>query len=123
MAQSDWAEEKMLSAGGVYPDALGSGHGKGFNTGSMQSTGGGAEGHRRRSGSRPKGANLKEGGFESDDTKNVSFNSEIGSENDPGLAAERSFEMANATREKTFPRQKGLTGDAHYQGLESETSA
>ncbi|KAI9830854.1 MAG: hypothetical protein M1826_004283 [Phylliscum demangeonii] len=41
---------------------------------------------------KPKGANLIEGGFDSDDTKNASFNSEIGTENDPGRLAELKFQ-------------------------------
>lgn len=44
---------------------------------------------------KPKGKNLQEGGFSSD-APNSSFNSDIGSRNDPGRAAEQSFGNANA---------------------------
>lgn len=71
----------------------------------------------------PKGKNLKEGGFESDDRMNASFNSDIGMENDPGRVAERVFETVNADGDETFPRQKGVTGDDRYSALENETSA
>ncbi|KAI9802979.1 MAG: hypothetical protein M1825_002212 [Sarcosagium campestre] len=73
---------------------------------------------------KPKGTNLQEGGFESDDTKNASFNSEIGSEQDPGRAAENKFQRRAAESGPdaggSGPRQKNITGDTHYDSLGSE---
>ena len=43
-----------------------------------------------------KGKNVIEGGFDSDDSKNASFMSDIGSENDPGRLAEQKFARVNA---------------------------
>jgi hypothetical protein len=64
----------------------------------------------------PKGKNLTEGGFESDDRKNASFNSEIGTKNDPGRLAEHKMqgENADAAGDAAMPRQKGMTGDNEY---------
>ncbi|KLJ13399.1 hypothetical protein EMPG_11650 [Blastomyces silverae] len=46
---------------------------------------------------KPKGAKLTEGGFDEDgQERNVSFTSEIGSEDDPGRLAERLYESRNA---------------------------
>lgn len=131
MAQSDWAEEQQLgSARTTYPDALG-GQAKGL---AVENTERGAASHagtapgyvtsQHVSGGHPKGANLKEGGFVSDDRKNASFTSDIGTRNDPGRAAEHAFERANAgSADATLPRQKGVTGDTHYETLDNETSA
>jgi len=44
---------------------------------------------------KPKGTNITEGGFDSG-APNASFNNEIGTENDPGRAAELEFEKSNA---------------------------
>ena len=41
---------------------------------------------------KPKGKNITEGGFDSDPSNNASFNNEIGTENDPGRAAEQTFQ-------------------------------
>jgi hypothetical protein len=45
---------------------------------------------------KPKGKNLTEGGFDSDTTRNASFASEIGSNEDPGREAELRFEREMA---------------------------
>ncbi|WEW56818.1 hypothetical protein PRK78_002273 [Emydomyces testavorans] len=45
---------------------------------------------------KPKGKNLKEGGFDDDPHKNASFTTDIGSREDPGYLAERRFESENA---------------------------
>jgi hypothetical protein len=110
MAQRDWAEEKKLSVDGPFPgDEAGTGAGV-------------PRSHTGREGG-PKGSRLTEGGFESDDERNASFTSEIGSENDPGRKAERAFERINADGDTALPRQKGLEGDTPFKDLESETSA
>lgn len=76
-------------------------------------------------GGRPKGKNLTEGGFESNDRNNASFNSEIGTKNDPGRAAELNFQRANADAagDAGFPRQKGVSGDTPYDSLDNDIEA
>ena len=76
-------------------------------------------------GGRPKGKNLTEGGFESDDGKNASFNSEIGSKDDPGRLAEEKFVRENADTADTggMPRLQGGSEDNTYGVLGGETSA
>ena len=72
----------------------------------------------------PKGKNLKEGGFDSDDNKNASFTSDIGDENDPGRVAENKFSQENADADASAgigPRQRGTDGGL-YDTL-GETSA
>jgi hypothetical protein len=73
----------------------------------------------------PKGKNLTEGGFDSNDGKNPSFTSEIGSQNDPGRLAEQKFQMENAdaAEDAGMPRQQGITGDNSFDALGGETSA
>jgi len=137
MAQDDWAEEKKLGAARTpYPDATG-GQSKGLavqNTEGSYSTGGNSSSAETapsyvnsqfvdRSG--PKGDNLTEGGFESDDKNNASFHSEIGSKNDPGRLAEEKFQRLNADvgGDAGFPRQKGTTGTSQYESLSSDAPA
>lgn len=73
-------------------------------------------------GGKPKGKNLTEGGFDEDDvSKNASFNSDIGDENDPGRGAEHKFAKDNAqSRAGSGPRQKEVTGDGQYDVLEDD---
>ena len=68
----------------------------------------------------PKGKNLKEGGFDSDDKNNASFNSDIGTENDPGRAAEVNFQKTATSNVGSGPRQGGLSGDGQYDALETD---
>lgn len=72
---------------------------------------------------KPKGKNITEGGFESDDTKNASFNSDIGDKNDPGRAAEEQFQTAAQTSAggKGKPQHE-ITGDGQYDALETDQS-
>ena len=75
---------------------------------------------------KPKGANLTEGGFDSDDAHNASFNTEIGSKDDPGRLAELKFERARAVSARDAghgPRQKEVTNDGQYDVLSSEEQA
>lgn len=67
----------------------------------------------------PKGKDLKEGGFTSNDAKNASFTSEIGGKNDPGRLAEAKFARANAG-DAGVPTQKGGLGDNLYENLERD---
>jgi len=137
MAEEDWAEEKKLGSGSTsYPDAAG-GQSKGlavedtrgsYETGGSSSNAGTAPSYVDSQGvdvGGPKGKNLTEGGFESNDKNNASFNSEIGSKNDPGRAAEAKFQRANADAagDAGFPRQKGTTGNSAYDTLDPETQA
>lgn len=73
----------------------------------------------------PKGKNLTEGGFESEDGTNASFTSEIGSKNDPGRLAEEKFQRGNADAANVagMPRQQGGTGDNSFDALGEETSS
>jgi hypothetical protein len=71
---------------------------------------------------RPKGKDLKEGGFDEGDDKNASFTSDIGDENDPGRVAEMKFAKENVeVGEDTAPKQGG-SGEGLYDALD-ETSA
>ena len=135
-AEGDWAEEKKLGASGTYPDSVG-GQAKGlsvtdtqgsYQTGGASSNAGTAPSYvssQYVDSSGPKGKNLTEGGFESNDSKNASWNQDIGGKNDPGRLAEDKFERQNA--EVGFdagqPRQKGVTGDNNYDALGGDTQA
>jgi hypothetical protein len=72
---------------------------------------------------KPKGKNIKEGGFDADEAPNASFNDDIGGENDPGRAAESRFQrLANESGPEagSGPRQKGISGDGQYDVLREE---
>jgi hypothetical protein len=72
----------------------------------------------------PKGKNLTEGGFDSDDSKNASFTSDIGDKNDPGRVAENKFAKQNADADAsggTGPKQGG-SGEGLFDAL-GDTSA
>ena len=65
---------------------------------------------------KPHGKNITEGGFDTDDANNASFNSEIGGKDDPGRKAEGDFQkVTQSASGATGPRQ-GMTGDARGQG-------
>jgi len=132
LAQDSWKEEK-----GVYPDAVGDqskstavedttgSNQTGGNTGSADAAPTYVNNQYIRDPSGPKGANLTEGGFDSDDKNNASFNNEIGTENDPGRLAEGKFQRENAESgpDAGYPRQKGVTGEGSFDALGGETSA
>ncbi|KAL8699937.1 MAG: hypothetical protein Q9201_005726 [Fulgogasparrea decipioides] len=70
---------------------------------------------------KPHGKNITEGGFESDDTKNASFNSDIGGKYDPGRAAEEQFQTKVSTSSGgKGAQQHGITGDGQYDALETD---
>lgn len=75
---------------------------------------------------KPHGKNITEGGFDSDDSKNASFNAEIGGENDPGRAAENQFQRQTLESGNDaapgVPRQKGVSDDGQFDVLETEQS-
>jgi len=70
---------------------------------------------------KPKGKNLTEGGFDSDDSKNASWNGEIGTENDPGRVAENKFVGSNEAS-AGVQRGDGKVGGTQYGVLDAETS-
>ncbi|TVY15224.1 hypothetical protein LARI1_G005434 [Lachnellula arida] len=134
-AEGDWAEEKKFGGAGTYPDAAG-GQAKGLavtdtqgssQTGGTSSNAGTAPSYvasQYVDGAGPKGNNLTEGGFESNDSKNASWNQDIGGENDPGRLAEQKFERQNAgVGSAGQPRQKGVSGDNSYDALGGDTQA
>ncbi|KGO72677.1 hypothetical protein PITC_056630 [Penicillium italicum] len=68
---------------------------------------------------------IQAGGLPSDDVKNVSFDSEIGSSQDPGRDAISQFQHSNAhtANESARPHQKGLDTQTVYEHLESDQRA
>jgi hypothetical protein len=137
MAQDDWAEERKPDAASKsYPTAAG-GQSKGLavedTRGSYQTSGASSDARTAPSYvdsqyvdvGGPKGRDLTEGGFESNDGNNASFNSDIGTKNDPGRAAEANFQRANAGSGggSSMPKQKVLTGDTPYDALDHDTEA
>ncbi|CZS98581.1 uncharacterized protein RAG0_07255 [Rhynchosporium agropyri] len=131
MAEEDWAEEKKLGAASStsYPDAVGGQRGENEDGASSRETGTGTAPSYVNSQFNdtygPKGKNLQEGGFESRDANNASFNSEIGSKNDPSRLAERDFQRQNADFEGVagMPRQEGDLEDNTYEALKRDASA
>ncbi|KAI4253899.1 MAG: hypothetical protein LQ352_003407 [Teloschistes flavicans] len=70
---------------------------------------------------KPHGKNITEGGFESDDKNNASFNSEVGDENDPGRAALQQFQTTTQTSAGGKGKQQyEITGDGQYDALETD---
>jgi len=150
-AQNDWAEEKDTGPSGHYAKGPGreTGTTSGGHTGSSGHTGGGS--HTGSSGKtdtgphipgngapapsyvldqyivdgKPKGANLKEGGFDTDGAKNASLTTEIGSDMDPGRVTEQKFARENAVSayDSGYPKDKGQHGGGQYEALKSETTA
>jgi len=138
MAQGDWEEERKLGAGSTAYPAAANGQSKGlaventqgsYQTGGTSSNAGTAPSYVNAQSEThpggPKGKNLTEGGFESDDSKNASFTSDIGTENDPGrLAEERMLrENADPAGDAAMPRQQGLSGVNEYDALGGDTPA
>ncbi|KAG2415177.1 hypothetical protein HFD88_006368 [Aspergillus terreus] len=73
---------------------------------------------------KPKGRNLTEGGF--DDSNNASFNTDIGSQNDPGRLAENKFQRREAESGPDAAggaRQKGVDNQHWYQPLQPDQRA
>lgn len=128
LAQDNWA------SGRSYPDAVG-GQEKGLaveNTqASLWSNGSGSNAGTAPSyvnsqyvdQGEPKGQNLSEG--VEGNSKNASFNQDIGGINDPGRLTEEKFQRQNAdgSYDAAMPKQQGTTGDNTYDPLGSDTSA
>lgn len=121
-AQQEWSEQVQLNAGSGL-----SGKGPTYNTTTTTSTTAGTAPTAYSAGQlheqKPKGANLTEGGFSSY-APNASFNSEIGTKNDPGRIAEQKFQRSaqQSGLDAAQPKDKGDTGDQPYSVLK-ETSA
>ncbi|OQD82099.1 hypothetical protein PENANT_c023G07985 [Penicillium antarcticum] len=69
---------------------------------------------------KPDGRGITEGGFHSNDAKNASFNSEIGTDQDPGREALNKFQRSNAETSSNGPRQKVAEGQTPYSALEEQ---
>ena len=136
MAQEDWEEERKLGAGSTSYPAAGDAQSKdldaqnterSYETGGSSNNGGIAPSYvnSQAAPGGPKGKNLTEGGFESNDKKNASFTSDIGTKNDPGRLAEEKYQMANADAAESagMPRQEGGIGDNTYTALDRNTKA
>ncbi|KAL2073407.1 hypothetical protein VTL71DRAFT_10731 [Oculimacula yallundae] len=131
MAEDDWAEEKKLGAATsstTYPDAVGGQRGSNAESGGSENRTGTAPSYvnsQFNDTAGPKGKNLHEGGFESRDANNASFNSEIGSKNDPSRLAEREFQRQNADFDGIagMPKQAGSLEDNTYETLKRDASA
>ncbi|KAH9220933.1 hypothetical protein DL95DRAFT_478258 [Leptodontidium sp. 2 PMI_412] len=124
MAEEDWAEKKKLGAA----DSVGAQRGPGSDETGGSSSAGIAPSYvnsQFHDTAGPKGRDLHEGGFESRDSNNASFNSEIGSKNDPSRLVERKFQRQNADYdgEAGMPRQKGDLEDNTYDTLKRDASA
>ncbi|MCJ1306651.1 hypothetical protein MMC25_000294 [Agyrium rufum] len=77
-------------------------------------------------GGKPKGTNITEGGFESDDKNNASFNTDVDSENDPARLANQKMQRMNASttgEHSGGPAETGTAedGSGAYDALGSES--
>lgn len=75
---------------------------------------------------KPHGKNLHEGGFDSDPKYNASFNSDIGTRQDPGRGSENAFQRRVAESGPDAgggPRQKGVDNEHWYQPLARDQAA
>ncbi|KAK8189040.1 uncharacterized protein BKA78DRAFT_318531 [Phyllosticta capitalensis] len=131
-AEAEWSETAQLNAG----RSLGKEGGVGPTYNTTGATGGAAESAGAaptyanvdlyNEGGKPKGKNLtEEEGFTGSEA-NASFNSEIGSKNDPGRAAEQKFQrnaVQSAQDSATGPRQQNIDPKNDFSVLGGETSA
>ncbi|KAK2625689.1 hypothetical protein QTJ16_005001 [Diplocarpon rosae] len=120
MAEADRAEEKKLGVAATsYQTHPSSGRASDIGTAPSHAS------SQFQDTTRPKGANLTEGGFDSRDSKNASFNSEIGSRDDPGRLAEQKFQRDNAGASAVtgLPNEQGTAGNNTYDSLGGDTSA
>lgn len=112
LESEEWREQGKVNAGGILL-------GDNKTTGTVNAP----EAHVQRS--MPKGANLKEGGFDSDDP-NASFTAEIGGKNDPGrralneAAAKQSDGITSGGIGDSSTR---ITNDGQFDKLGGDTSA
>ena len=73
---------------------------------------------------KPKGKNITEGGFDDDPSNNASFNTDIGTENDPGRKAVGDMQKkAQTASGGTGPRQApGESDNSQYDVLDTDQS-
>jgi hypothetical protein len=109
----------MGSNAGEYSTASGSGRSQ-YNAGQAPSYVVDVTGDLQHT--KPNGRNIKEGGFQSD-AKNASFNSDIGTNQDPGREALNKFQRSNADTSSNGPRQKGVEGETPWSPLERDQRA
>ena len=70
---------------------------------------------------KPKGKNLTEGGFDADDSKNASYTTDIGGEDDPGRAAVQGIRAGKSAAIGTGPRHQGDASEGgQYEALETD---
>ena len=76
-------------------------------------------------GTKPDGRNIKEGGFASNDAKNASFTTEIGSDQDPAREAINKFQRTNAESgpDAGYPHQKTVNTDTSFDALQRDQRA
>lgn len=74
---------------------------------------------------KPDGRNIHEGGFHSSTAKNASFNSDIGTSDDPGRAAINKFQQTTATSALNagVPRQEHVGNPTSFEALERDQRA
>ena len=126
MAQNGWAEERKLSEVVLKYAAPGDSDMISKSSKKTSESTNDAGRHETNPYDRfrkPKGTNLQEGGFDSDERNNASFHSDIGTENDPSREAEYKFEMLNADGDVGVPRQRRISGGARYNTLDNEAAA
>ncbi|KAK4506721.1 hypothetical protein PRZ48_000454 [Zasmidium cellare] len=133
LANSEWSEAEQLNAGtklgkesGVGPTYNAS---VGSATNSSSGNGAAAPGYASHPAPSqgdtfaPKGKNIQEGGFDSS-APNASFNSDVGSKNDPGRAALNQFEQENVpVAGGAGPRQGQIDGQSTFDKLGGDASA
>ncbi|KAJ8062216.1 hypothetical protein OCU04_008768 [Sclerotinia nivalis] len=126
MAKEDWQEEKKLAASGSSVS-----HQKDAGDPNVQKDTSNAEPaptyvfNQYQSGGKPKGKNLTENEFESNDAKNASFDTDIGGKNDPSRVAEQKMQRENAQSayDSGYPRDEGEPGGTPYDVLSGDTAA
>jgi hypothetical protein len=74
---------------------------------------------------KPDGRNIREGGFESNDAKNASFNADIGSNEDPGREAINQFQRQNAhsAHDSARAHEKQANAQTPYEHLQHDQRA
>lgn len=72
---------------------------------------------------KPKGNDIREGGFDSVPSRNASFNSDIGTKKDPGRLAEQKFEGETAKSANASGFSANVQRDQPYQALNRNEQA
>lgn len=116
------AKQELGINAGEYSTASGSGRSQ-YNAGQAPSYVSDVTGDIQHP--KPDGRNIQEGGFDSNDAHNASFNAEIGSEQDPGREAINQFQRKNARTANDSGRhdEKSLNAQTPYEQLENDQRA